>query len=142
MKGRTCQTCERFIRSQGIANHRAMHRRRGDLVVMSDLRYTYTADYRPRAVHWCPSGRPLDGVPGEVTVLLATGRTTHGYGYGPGWSMIFGYPRGEVQVEPGQWVVRHHDGTVTVEAELPAGAVVFDAQAVLARWRREDSAGG
>lgn len=118
-----------------------MHRRRGELVVMEDWRYTYTHDYRPRAVQWCPSGRPLDGVPGEVTLLLARGRTTHGYGYGPGWSMIFGYPRGEVQVEPRQWVVRHFDDTVTVEDGCPANAVLFDAAAVLAAWRAEDAGG-
>lgn len=73
-----------------------------------------------KAVQWAPSGDALSGKPGEVMRLLASeDGTTYGYGYGPGWSMIFGHEHGDVAVLPGQWVVRHDDGTVTVEDVEP-----------------------
>lgn len=72
-----------------------------------------------RVVHVAEN--PLDVVPSEVTRLLATedGRT-FGYGYGPGWSLMFGSENGDVTVLPGQWVIRHDDGTVTVQDNEPA----------------------
>lgn len=81
-----------------------------------------------KAVQWAPSGDALSGKPGEVMRLLASeDGTTYGYGYGPGWSMIFGHEHGDVAVLPGQWVVRHDDGTVTVEdvEPRPDGAVAY-----------------
>lgn len=69
-----------------------------------------------KAVRWPPSG---DGIPSKVTRLLAVDGMTWGYGYGPGWSMIFGSEQGDIVVQPGQWVVLHDDGRVTVEDSPP-----------------------
>jgi hypothetical protein len=71
-----------------------------------------------KAVHVAPD--PFDIVPSEVVRLLAAedGRT-FGYGYGPGWLLMFGSEHGDVTVRPGQWVIRHDDGTVTVQNEPP-----------------------
>ncbi|MDF2990259.1 MAG: hypothetical protein K0S37_773 [Microbacterium sp.] len=62
----------------------------------------------------------MDVVPSEVTRLLATADgKTFGYGWGPGSSIIFGSEHGDIQVEPGQWVVRADDGMITVQDEEP-----------------------
>lgn len=74
-----------------------------------------------QAVQWCPDGQPLNGRPGQVMRLLAEGGKTFGYGYGPGWSMMFGTAHGDITVQPGQWVIRHHDGTITVQNDPPEG---------------------
>lgn len=66
------------------------------------------------AVHWCPTGDPMDGKPGEVLRLLATDGMPHGYGYAPGWAMAFGTEAGLVSLLPGQWIARYADGTVSV----------------------------
>lgn len=97
-----------------------------------------------KAVHWGADGNPLNVIPGEVQLLLAENGKTFGYGYGPGWSMIFGHPSGEITVEVGQWVVRHDDGRIEVVDEKPDDAEIFDAAAALAaaRARRlEEEAG-
>lgn len=72
------------------------------------------------SVQWAPSGNALDGVPGTVMRLLASedGRT-FGYGYGPGWSVIFGSEQGDIKLEPGQWVARLADGSITVTNHDP-----------------------
>jgi hypothetical protein len=63
---------------------------------------------------------PMDIVPSEVMRLLATPEgKTFGYGYGPGWSLMFGSEHGDIQVEPGEWVVRHSNGAITVQAVAP-----------------------
>ncbi|WP_146114743.1 MULTISPECIES: hypothetical protein [unclassified Microbacterium] len=67
-----------------------------------------------------------------MQLLLAEDGMTFGYGYGPGWSMIFGHPRGEITVEVGQWVVRHDDGRIEVLDDKPNEAEIFDAAAALA----------
>lgn len=69
---------------------------------------------------WAPSGNALDGIPSDITRLLATpdGRT-HGYGYGPGDAMIFGSEHGDITVRPRQWVTRHDDGLVTITDHHP-----------------------
>lgn len=85
-----------------------------------------------QTVQWCPDGNPLNGIPGEVCLLLAEDHLTHGYGYGDGWTMIFGTARGDIEVQPGQWVVRHPDGHITVEDERPPDAELFDAARHLA----------
>jgi hypothetical protein len=74
-----------------------------------------------RALQWAPSGNPFEAVPSEVTRFIAgdDGKTC-GYGYGPGWSMVFGSACGDLQVEPGQWIVRHEDGSLTVEDDWAA----------------------
>lgn len=61
---------------------------------------------------------PMDMVPSEVMRLLATkdGRT-FGYGYGPGWSLIFGSEQGDISVNPGETVTRYDDGTIMVRRE-------------------------
>lgn len=69
-----------------------------------------------QAIHWAG----MHGVPSEVTNLLAgPDGSTFGYGYGPGWAMVFGSEQGDVSVEPGQWIVKHDDGSITVEDEEP-----------------------
>lgn len=72
------------------------------------------------AVQWAPSGNPLDGVPGAVVALLADDvGHTFGYGYGKGSTMVFGSAHGDVEVQPGQWVVRGSDGSIYVSDRLP-----------------------
>lgn len=72
-----------------------------------------------QAVQWAPDG-PMSGVPSAVTRFLASSDgTTYGYGYGPGWSTIFGSAQGDIPVESGQWVVRHPDGRISVEDADP-----------------------
>ncbi|WP_102191326.1 hypothetical protein [Microbacterium aurantiacum] len=97
-----------------------------------------------KAVHWGADGNPLNVIPGEVALLLAEDGQTFGYGYGDGWSMIFGHPSGEITVEVGQWVVRHDDGRIEVLDEKPDNAEIFDAAAALsaARTRRLDEEEG
>lgn len=72
-----------------------------------------------RALQWCPSGHPLAGRPGEVLRFLSEGGKHFGYGYGPGWSMIFGSAQGDIKVEPGQWIVKHR-GRIEVVDHKPA----------------------
>lgn len=73
-----------------------------------------------KAVQWCPSGNPLDGVPSEIVRLLAReDGYTYGYGYGPGWSMMFGSEQGDITVLPRQWVIRHEHGSIEVAWESP-----------------------
>lgn len=73
-----------------------------------------------QAVQWAPSGEALSGVPSEVMRLLASPEgKTFGYGYGPGWTMMFGSQHGDVAVNPGQWVVKDEDGSVTVVDAYP-----------------------
>jgi hypothetical protein len=63
---------------------------------------------------------PMEMAPGPVQRLLARkDGYTFGFGYGPGWSLIFGSEQGDIAVQPGQWVVRHDDGTITVQDEAP-----------------------
>lgn len=97
-----------------------------------------------KAVHWGADGNPLNVIPGEVALLLAEDGRTFGYGYGVGWSMIFGHSSGEIMVEVGQWVVRHDDGRIEVVDEKPEEAEIFDAGAALAaaRGRRQDEESG
>ena len=97
-----------------------------------------------KAVHWGADGNPLNVVPGEVQLLLAEDGKTFGYGYGDGWSMIFGHPTGEITVEVGQWVVRHDDGRIEVLDDKPDEAEIFDAAAALAaaRARRLEEGAG
>lgn len=73
------------------------------------------------ALQWAPSGNPFDGVPNEMCRFLAgPDGKTFGYGYGPGWSMMFGTSTGEdVTLLPGQWVIRHDDGRITVQTGTP-----------------------
>lgn len=74
---------------------------------------------------------PFDLVPASIQLLIAGDKPARGYGYGPGWSIGFDTAEGQgVFVEPGQWVVRHDDGSITVEEVKPEGAEVFD-------WRAE-----
>lgn len=47
-----CLNCDRSIQSMGVAGHRAMHRRRKELVTMRGNGIEYTWDYRER-----PEGR-------------------------------------------------------------------------------------
>lgn len=75
----------------------------------------------PRVLQWCPSGNPLDGMPENMARFLASADgKTRGYGHGPGWSMGFGTEHGHIYVRPGEWVVRHSDGRITVEDHDPA----------------------
>lgn len=80
-------------------------------------------------LQWGASGNPLEVIPGEVCLFLADGDgLTRGYGYGAGWSMIFGSPQGDIVLEVGQWLTRLSDGSVIVEDERPFGAKLFDAK--------------
>ncbi len=73
-----------------------------------------------RAVQWAPSGNPFEGIPSEITSLLATeDGKTFGYGYGPGWSIGFGSEQGDIFVLPKQWVIRHDDGRIEVSDAPP-----------------------
>lgn len=59
---------------------------------------------------------PLEGRPGEVMRLLASeDGKTFGYGYGEGWSIVFGSEQGDIVVHPGSWITKHPDGSITVE---------------------------
>lgn len=81
-----------------------------------------------RKVQWCPNGRALEGVPGEVVLLLARadGRTV-GFGHGVGWSMMFGHGDDKmIQLQPGQWIVHHDDCSVTVHDGEPADIPVLE----------------
>lgn len=71
-------------------------------------------------VHWCADGDPFSGRPAEVMRLLADEGKTYGYGYGPGWTMVFGSAQGGISVNPGQWIVRSSDGQITVRDERAA----------------------
>lgn len=80
-------------------------------------------------LQWGASGNPLEVIPGEVCLFLADeDGLTRGYGYGAGWSMIFGSPQGDIVLEVGQWLTRLSDGSVIVEDERPFGAKLFDAK--------------
>lgn len=80
-------------------------------------------------LQWGADGNPLNVIPGEVCLFLADeDGLTRGYGYGPGWSMIFGSPQGEIILEVGQWITRLSDGSIIVEDERPFGAKPFDAE--------------
>lgn len=66
------------------------------------------------SAHWAEHG-PLSGVPGQIMRLLASpDGKTRGYGYGPGWSIIFSHEHGSLSVEPGEWVHKHEDGSFSV----------------------------
>jgi len=73
----------------------------------------------PRSVQWAG----LNGVPGQIQRLLAVDGQTFGYAPSEGWSVTFGYlcrgERVEIVVQPGQWVTRYPDDTVTVTDERP-----------------------
>lgn len=73
-----------------------------------------------RAIQWAPSGNPLEGVPSEICRFLATadGRT-FGYGYGDGWSMIFGSQRGDISLNAGEWLIANDDGSYEVANAKP-----------------------
>lgn len=67
------------------------------------------------------AANPMEIVPSEIMRLLATAEgKTFGYGYGPGWSIVFGSEHGDVKVEPGQWVIRHDDGSISVQDAAPS----------------------
>jgi hypothetical protein len=66
-----------------------------------------------KTVQWAPDGI-LNAVPGEVQSLLAEDGKTFGYAPDDGWSFTFYHPSGDVTVQPGQWVTRYDDGTITV----------------------------
>lgn len=40
-----CHLCKRSMEHMGVPNHRAMHKRRGDVFEMSSERYRYSYDY-------------------------------------------------------------------------------------------------
>lgn len=72
------------------------------------------------AVQWAPSGNAMSGIPGEIVRFLASPEgKTFGYGYGDGWSVIFGSQDGDVVMKPKDWVVKHRDGSFTVQSEEP-----------------------
>lgn len=80
-------------------------------------------------LQWGATGNPLEVIPGEVCLFLADeDGLTHGYGYGDGWSMIFGSAQGEIVLEVGQWITKLSDGSIIVENERPFGAKLFDAK--------------
>lgn len=79
-------------------------------------------------LQWGATGNPLEVIPGEVCLFLADeDGLTYGYGYGDGWSMIFGSAQGEIVLEVGQWVTKLSNGSVIVEDEQPQGVPLFDA---------------
>ncbi len=93
--------------------------------------------HRPHAVtlQWCPTGRPLEGQPGPVMLLLANADgTTYGYGYGPGRSMSFGHAGGDIDVEPRQWITRYADDHIEVTDHRPEGAEDATHRNALATW--------
>lgn len=53
--------------------------------------------------------------PSEIQSFLSSEGTHYGYGYGPGSSMVFGTEHGDITVEFGQTIVKHSDGTFSVE---------------------------
>lgn len=70
------------------------------------------------AVQWARDGNPLAGSPGEISRFLADADgKSYGYGYGPGWSMVFGSSQGDISLEPGDWLVRYSDGSYSVERQ-------------------------
>lgn len=71
-----------------------------------------------KSVQWAPNGI-LNAIPGEIMLLLAEDGKTFGYAPSAGWSFTFSHPSGGVKVEPGQWVTRHDDGTITVTDDKP-----------------------
>lgn len=82
-----------------------------------------TKNAEPKSIQWAPSGAPLDGVPGPIVRLLAReDGYTYGYGYGPGWSMVFGSEMGDITIYPGQWVTRYPDGRIAVTEDAPVSA--------------------
>lgn len=73
-----------------------------------------------RTEQWAPEGI-LSGRPGIIMDLLSEDGKTFGYGPGPGWSFMFGTKSEKwIAVEPGQWVTRYSDGTVTVTDDKPS----------------------
>jgi hypothetical protein len=65
--------------------------------------------------------------PGIISQLLAKDGKTFGYGYGPGWSLMFGLDaRNDVTVYPGQWVTRYADDRVTVTDERPENTDIYE----------------
>ncbi len=83
------------------------------------------------AYEWCPSGNPLDVQPGTAVAFIAgeSGRS-QGYGYGDGWSILFGSSQGDISLSPGDWLVRLSNGVIAVEQERPEGAVVLGSEDV------------
>ena len=71
------------------------------------------------AIQWASADDPMSGVPSEIVRLLSDNGRSYGYGYGPGISMMFGSAQGDITVHPGQWVVKHEDGRITVEDRAP-----------------------
>lgn len=57
--------------------------------------------------------------PGLMLNFLSDGGKNFGYGYGPGQSIVFGTKHGDIQVKPGQWVIKDNDGRVSVHDEKP-----------------------
>lgn len=81
------------------------------------------------ALQWAPSGRGFDGIVSEPSYFLAgVDGKTRGYGYGPGWSIIFSSEQGDISLEPRDWLVRLSDGSVVVEKERPQGAKLFSVE--------------
>jgi len=79
------------------------------------------------ALQWAPSGRGLDGIVSEPVLFLAgLDGKTRGYGYGPGWNIVFYSEQGDISLEPRDWLVRLSNGLVVVEKERPEGAKLFD----------------
>lgn len=67
------------------------------------------------SLQWAPSGNMLDGKPENMVRFLASAEgKTFGYGWGPGWSIMFGTEHGDITLLPGQWVIKNDDGTFTV----------------------------
>lgn len=80
-----------------------------------------------RALQW-----DIHTVPSsDIVRLVAVDGILRGYGYGPGTSMMFGTPMGDITVENEQWVVRHDDGRIEVLNEKPDEAEIFDARSYL-----------
>lgn len=89
------------------------------------------------AYQWCPSGNPLEVRPGVASVFIAGAEgPPQGYGYGDGWSILFGSSQGEIPLEPESWIVRLSNGVISVEQEAPGGAEVLSHEQVLERYRR------
>lgn len=63
-----------------------------------------------RALQWDIRTVP----PSDIVKLVAVDGILRGYGYGPGTSMMFGTPMGDITVENGQWVVVDDERFITV----------------------------
>lgn len=67
-------------------------------------------------MQFAPDGL-LNWVPAPTLRFLADAEgNTRGWGWGPGVSVGFGTEHGDLYVLPGQWLVKHDDGTFSVAA--------------------------